>query len=104
MQQFLFTNLQAENRYYKYDFLIDNCTTRIQGHHMNKMRKGMKSGNIPEASGMSFRNHIHYYLDMNRMHWSKLGIDLLLGSKTRQANDQQMKPRFCPTSWKNPLT
>jgi hypothetical protein len=30
MQQFLFTNLRPENKTYKYDFLFDNCTTRLR--------------------------------------------------------------------------
>jgi hypothetical protein len=81
VQQFLFTNLQGDNKYYKYDFLMDNCTTRLRDIIEQFADKGMKSGIIPEARDMSFRNAIHYYLDKGRMYWSKLGIDLLLGSK-----------------------
>jgi Domain of unknown function (DUF4105) len=81
MQQFLFQNLQGDNKYYKYDFLIDNCTTRLRDIIEQKTGRNMKSGTIPEANGMSFRNAIHYYLDKGHMYWSKLGIDLLLGRK-----------------------
>jgi Domain of unknown function (DUF4105) len=81
MQQFLFQNLQGDNKYYKYDFLIDNCTTRLRDIIEQKTDRNMKSGTIPEANGMSFRNAIHYYLDKGHMYWSKLGIDLLLGRK-----------------------
>ena len=81
VQQFLFQNLQGDNKYYKYDFLIDNCTTRLRDIIEQKSDRNMKSGTIPEANGMSFRNAIHYYLDKGHMYWSKLGIDLLLGRK-----------------------
>ena len=81
MQQFLFTNLRPENRSYKYDFLYDNCTTRLRDLVMKKSGKNYLTTDILSNQPTSFRNHIHYYLNMNRMHWSKLGIDLLLGAK-----------------------
>jgi Domain of unknown function (DUF4105) len=81
IQQFLLTNLQGNNKFYKYDFLMDNCTTRLRDIIEQYANKSMVSGTIPEAKGMSFRNAIHYYLDMGHMRWSKLGIDLLLGSR-----------------------
>jgi hypothetical protein len=43
--------------------------------------ENFKTADILSNKKTSFRNHIHYYLDMNKMHWSKLGIDLLLGAK-----------------------
>jgi hypothetical protein len=81
IQHFLFNNLQANNKYYKYDFLLDNCTTRIRDIVEPRADSSMKSVDIPEARGMSFRNAIHFYLDRGKMYWSKLGIDLLLGKK-----------------------
>lgn len=30
LQQAIFDNLREENRYYQYDFLFDNCTTRLR--------------------------------------------------------------------------
>lgn len=81
MQEFLFTNLRPENRQYKYDFLFDNCTTRLRDLVLTKSGKIYQTAEILSNKPTSFRNHIHYYLDLNRMHWSKLGIDLLLGAK-----------------------
>lgn len=81
VQQFLFNNLSGDNKFYKYDFLLDNCTTRLRDIVEKYEASAMKSGDIPEARGMSFRNAIHYYLNNGHMPWSKLGIDLLLGSK-----------------------
>ena len=81
MQQFLFTNLRPENRQYKYDFLFDNCTTRLRDLVLTKSGKKYQTADILENKPTSFRNNIHHYLDMNKMDWSKLGIDLLLGAK-----------------------
>ena len=89
MQQFLFTNLRPENRSYKYDFLFDNCTTRLRDLVMKKSGKNYLTADILSNQPTSFRNHIHYYLDMNRMHWSKLGIDLLLGAKLDRLDDSR---------------
>ncbi len=81
LQQFLFTNLQADNRFYKYDFLLDNCTTRLRDIIENNDDGDSKTDDIPDAKGMSFRDAIHFYLDNGKAYWSKLGIDLLLGSR-----------------------
>lgn len=81
LQQFLFTNLHADNRSYKYDFLLDNCTTRLRDIIEYHDDPNTTTGDIPEAKGKSFRDAIHFYLDNGKAYWSKLGIDLLLGSK-----------------------
>ena len=81
MQQFLFTNLRPENKTYKYDFSFDNCTTRLRDLVLTKSGKKYFTTSILSNKETSFREHIHYYLNMNQMHWSKLGIDLLLGAK-----------------------
>jgi hypothetical protein len=81
MQEFLFNNIRPENRSYKYDFLFDNCTTRLRDLILTQQGKTYQTGNIMGDQSRSFRDHIHYYLDMNKMPWSKLGIDILLGSK-----------------------
>ena len=81
MQQFLFTNLRPENKTYKYDFLFDNCTTRLRDLVLTKSGKKYYTTSILPNPETSFREHIHYYLNKNQMHWAKLGIDLLLGAK-----------------------
>lgn len=76
--------MQGNNRFYKYDFLFDNCTTRIRDIIFKNNRNVNFSDNIvpPETS---FREMIHYYLDRGNQPWSKLGIDILLGVKTDRA-------------------
>lgn len=80
IQRFLTENLRPENRSYKYDFLFDNCTTRLRDLILGHAGADVATKSILDARDRTFRDHIHGYLDRNRMHWSKLGIDLLLGS------------------------
>lgn len=73
-------NMQGANRFYKYDFLYDNCTTRIR----DILFKNIDSLHVHSrivAEGTTSRDLIHSYLDAGGEPWSKLGIDLLLGSK-----------------------
>jgi hypothetical protein len=71
-------NLVGNNRYYKYDFLYDNCTSRVRDilikYGVMKVNKKLV------AAGTSFRDMIHEYLDRGNMAWTKLGMDILLGS------------------------
>lgn len=81
-------NMMPANRYYKYDFLFDNCTTRLRDLIENTSDGQVKFGKVL-SSPKTFRNLIHDYLDINDKQWSKLGIDILLGAKT----DAVMTPR-----------
>jgi hypothetical protein len=78
VQNFLNNNIKEANKYYKYDFFFDNCTTRlrdiiIKNHDSTFTTKPV----MPQ--GTTFRNAIHQYLNRNQKEWSKLSIDLLLG-------------------------
>ncbi len=82
------TNLMPQNRYYKYDFTFDNCTTRLR----DLLEKATAyKVHFPEIlhKEATFRDLIYEYLNYNDKQWSKLGIDILLGSRL----DVQMKPR-----------
>lgn len=76
----LYENAKEENRYYLYDFTYDNCTTRLRDILENVSGHKLQTKNIIPAAGTSFRDMIHEYLDKGRQYWSKLGIDILLGS------------------------
>lgn len=70
-------NAREENKYYNYDFVYDNCSTRL--------RDILKSNNASfndflEGRDPSFRDMIHECLDKGNQPWSKFGIDLILGS------------------------
>jgi hypothetical protein len=80
-QQKLLNNTKEANRYYLYDFFMENCTTRlrdlvVQSKPNNKPLKAI----VPAT--LTYRQAIHYYLDKYKKYWSKLGIDLLLGHPT----------------------
>jgi len=81
MEQFLYTNARAENKFYKYDFFLDNCTTRLRDIII-KFKSTHPTLNPVMPKGTRFRQAIHQYLDINKKDWSKLGIDLLLGEPT----------------------
>ncbi|HEU5364070.1 MAG TPA: DUF4105 domain-containing protein [Hanamia sp.] len=74
-------NMMAQNRFYKYDFLFDNCTTRLRDLIENASDSTVHFGKALHTK-VSFRNLIHEYLNYNDKQWSKLGIDILLGAKT----------------------
>ncbi len=77
----LIENVKEENKYYLYDFFLDNCTTRLRDIiEKYKQPKPILPAVMPTT--FTFRNAIHQYLDKNNKTWSKLGIDILLGAKT----------------------
>ncbi len=79
IQQALIKNLSGNNKFYKYDFLFDNCTTRIRDILKNNASFTCNTSLV--KSNTTFRNMLYQYLDSGGMSWSKLGIDFLLGSK-----------------------
>jgi hypothetical protein len=73
-------NLQGANKFYKYDFLYDNCTSRVR----DLLEKYTSHFHLQQPiiqNGTTSRNLLHEYLDLGGKPWSKLGIDILLGSK-----------------------
>lgn len=84
------TNAEEENKYYQYDFLFDNCTTRAKDIVAKQTSSPVVFNNILPADVPTFRNQIHYYLNKGGQYWSKLGIDLLLGAKLdKKVSNQQ---------------
>lgn len=90
----LIENLKEENKYYQYDFFYDNCTTRLRDIiYKNKQPSPILPYVMSEKT--RFRQAIHMYLNKSEQHWSKLGIDLLLGAKTDKimsAEEQEFLP------------
>lgn len=90
----LLQNLKEENKYYKYDFFFDNCTTRLRDLIVSEKNPHPI---LPPVKPLntSFRNAIHEYLDNGQQYWSKLGIDILLGAPTDHkmtASEQEFLP------------
>ena len=87
-------NLKEENKYYKYDFFLDNCTTRLRDLIL-KIKKTAPRLPVVMPADTRFRQAIHQYLDKGKQYWSKLGIDILLGAPTdavMTAEQQQFLP------------
>lgn len=79
LAEFLSWNMLPANRNYKYDFTFDNCTTRL-ADVAEKVTDSTVDFHPILTEPTTFRNAIHEYLDRNHKSWSKLGIDILLGS------------------------
>lgn len=73
---FLMFNAQEENRYYRYDFLFDNCSTRIRDALKHVLGDDLHYAPEPNP-GLSFRELIGLYLPHKP--FLDFGIDLLLG-------------------------
>lgn len=90
------TNLLPKNIYYKYDFLLDNCTTRIRDIILKNLKQKTNLSGVYHHNS-SYRDLIHFYLDRGNQPWSKLGIDIVLGShldKTADINGSFFLPEF----------
>jgi hypothetical protein len=79
IQSDLFENIRVENRYYKYDFLYDNCSTRLRDIIFKTSSSNAFDPPAIVESSTTFRDHLHSYLNRAEMEWTALGIDLLLG-------------------------
>jgi hypothetical protein len=103
LQHALFKNIREENKYYKYDFFFDNCTTRPRDMIVQTKKPHPVLAAVMPA-GTKFRQAIHKYLDKNNKAWSKLGIDLLLGAPTdavMTTSQSQFLPEVLMTSMIN---
>ena len=76
---FLAENAMPENRYYKYDFIKDNCATRIQSVLNNTIGNDIlyDQSVIAKIGENSYRNFIRYHL--KKAPWFDVGIQLSLG-------------------------
>ena len=90
----LIENLKEENKFYKYDFFLDNCTTRLRDIIVKyKTPTPILPAVMPE--NRTFRMAIHKYLKEGGQYWSELGIDILLGAPTDRImtpSEQQFLP------------
>ncbi len=80
IQMLLLANMMGNNRGYKYDFTFDNCTTRLRDLIEKASDSTVRFGQVIQNK-VTFRDLIYEYLNNGDKQWSKLGIDILLGSK-----------------------
>jgi hypothetical protein len=85
---FLVNNSRDENRNYRYDFLFDNCSTRIRDVFQRNV-KGIHFDYCTFTEKKSFRDLINDYSESSP--WSQFGMNLLIGLPVdRQATAAQM--------------
>ncbi len=77
--------LLPQNRAYKYDFLYENCATRIRDILPKTLGAAYKAGLAPHPQYATFRQSIDNYLRFSP--WTRLGIDMLLGRPVDKAAD-----------------
>ena len=83
--EFLYNNLRPENRFYKYDFYFDNCTTRIRD--LLEDRVGSIQYPTLNEEKFTFRDLLHQYLTQHP--WTKFGMDIILGTQSDQVADDR---------------
>ena len=64
-------NSKEENKYYRYDFNYDNCTTRLRDILEKINGNPLQTKNILPHTNTTFRHLIHDYLNRGGQHWSK---------------------------------
>lgn len=79
IRQYLETNLLPQNRGYYYNFLFDNCATRVRDIFPKVLGASFHFGHIVSGDDISYREIINHYLAQK--HWERLGINLLLGKR-----------------------
>ncbi len=75
---FLQDNAKPENKYYKYDFLYDNCATRIRDVLVSVLGDKLKYNAILAEEGYTFRELIQKNVHYNS--WGSLGMDVAIGA------------------------
>jgi len=78
IQDFLFNNLKEENKYYHYDFLLDNCSTRIRDIFSKGFAGRFEFGHSMADDSCSFRTILDHY--EKEKHWERFGVNLLMSN------------------------
>jgi hypothetical protein len=79
-QNALLKNLEGNNRYYLYNFITDNCTTRVKDGFYQ-----FASNQVPPSTIKSYRTHVVEAPYQQGIPWIGLGIDVLLGTVSDKA-------------------
>lgn len=90
--QAIYTNYLPENRYYRYNFFYDNCTTRARNIIVENLDGEINYNASPEVT-TPFRKEIHQWNENHK--WARWGNDFLLGigsDKKTDRNQQQFLP------------
>ncbi len=78
LESFLYNNVKEENKYYRYDFFLDNCTTRLRDIII-KYKTNYPPLKAIMPANTTFRQAIHNNLEKHGKLWISIGIDILFG-------------------------
>ncbi len=76
----LMENYLPKNRYYPYDFFIDNCATRVRDQIESALVGRHFYRSECSRENLSFRQLLHPPMEQ-KLEWWKFGIDLVLGAR-----------------------
>ncbi len=100
--RYLKNNYRPENRNYKYDFLFDNCATKIPEVLNETFPNSINFNGAHLSKESTFRQLIHETLETNS--WTSFGIDLALGAvidRNATANEHQFLPEYVSQQFEN---
>ncbi len=83
-------NNKEENKYYHYDFLFNNCSTKLRDIFEQCFGKDLQWGQALPNDSLTFMGMLNAYLA--NTHWERVGIDVILSSKVhnQMSNAQSM--------------
>ena len=73
-------NALDENKFYRYDYYRDNCSTRVRDALDQVLGGAIRRATASQATTMTYRDHSLRLMD--GMFWTRTGIDLGLGAPT----------------------
>lgn len=100
LYEFLEHNALPENRYYRYDSFLNNCSTKVRDALQQILAGSVTFDDSAFTAPRSFREYIAPYL--HQRPWGGLGINLLLGAPIDQPASA-FQSMFLPNQLKNIL-
>lgn len=82
MYRLLVENERPENRYYRYDFLKENCATKIPELLEQSLGESFKMSTVYDGQNLTYRSTLHEHLPLYS--WNRFGIDIVLGARVDQ--------------------
>lgn len=79
LAQFVVWNEREENRYYRYDYYLDNCSTRVRDALDRVLGGALRRAFMPRGTGTTYRSHTRRLTDGDAAVYT--GIQLALGRR-----------------------
>lgn len=80
LRRFVEWNARDENKFYRYDYYRDNCSTRVRDVLDLILGGAIRRATESQPTEMTYRDHSLRLMD--GMFWTRTGIDLALGAPT----------------------